>query len=213
MNVTIIDYGSGNLRSVTKAFEFAQKKTGGGSVIVSSDPNKLINASHIVLPGQGSFADCKSGLLAIDGMAEMLHQQVIKNAKPFLGICVGMQLMADISMERDQTYGLGWIPGEVVEIIPQDKHIKIPHMGWNALRLSGSTHPVVAGLTNGAHVYFVHSYNFVAKKPSHVLGTVKHGSTITAIVGHNNLLGAQFHPEKSQAEGLKFIESFLTWQP
>ena len=213
MNIAIIDYGSGNLRSAKKAFEHVLADLGGGTVTLTHDPSNLTNASHIVLPGVGAFADCTEGLISINGMIDALHEQVINKAKPFLGICVGMQLMADVSREKGDTNGFGWIPGDVVAITPQNKDLKVPHMGWNGLQINHSAHPAVSGLPNGAHTYFVHSYHFVTKDPSHVLATVNYGAPLNAIIGRDNIIGTQFHPEKSQRMGLTFINGFLKWRP
>lgn len=213
MNVAIIDYGSGNLRSAKKAFEHVLAQLGGGKVTLASDPSNLTNATHIVLPGVGAFSDCKAGLLSINGMIDALHEQVINKSKPFLGICVGMQLMADVSHEKGDTNGFGWIPGEVVAITSQKQDLKIPHMGWNSLQINSSAHPAVSVLPNGAHTYFVHSYNFVTKDPAHVLATVNYGTPLNAIIGRDNIIGTQFHPEKSQRVGLAFISGFLRWHP
>ena len=213
MNVAIIDYGSGNLRSAVKAFERGASELGGGTVSLTSDPQELMHASHIVLPGVGSFSDCMAGLLARDGMIEALRRQVIGNHKPFLGICVGMQLMANIGQENKKTNGFGWIPGEVVEISSGDSTLKIPHMGWNDLIIHKPDHPAMSGLTDGAHAYFVHSYQFVTHNPKDILATVNYGVPLTAAVAKNNLIGTQFHPEKSQQTGITFIKNFLSWQP
>jgi len=207
----IIDYGSGNLRSVAKAFEHASVE----DVLVTNDPADLAAASHIVLPGVGAYADCKAGLLAVPGMIEALTEQVIDQKKPFLGICVGMQLMATFGREHGETAGFDWIAGEVVEIAPKvlsgDASLKIPHMGWNELNFKKSPHPVLAGFEPGAHAYFVHSYYFAATHAEHVLASVEYGGTVTAMIGRDNMIGTQFHPEKSQHFGLAFIENFLKW--
>ncbi|MFQ5763315.1 MAG: imidazole glycerol phosphate synthase subunit HisH [Rhodospirillales bacterium] len=214
MSVAIIDYGSGNLRSAAKAFERAQAEAGLGiDVAVTGDAHALKRATHIVLPGVGAFADCRRGLAALDGMADALEDQVIGTGKPFLGICVGMQLMADVGREHETTRGLGWIPGEVVALEPADKGLKIPHMGWNDLRPEKPPHPVFTGVPEGAHAYFVHSYGFEADDPAHVLATVDYGGPTTAAVGRDNIVGTQFHPEKSQAVGLRLITNFLEWRP
>ena len=213
MDVAIIDYGSGNLHSASNAFEHALAGLGSGSVTLTSDPDHLANFSHIVLPGVGSFADCKAGLLAVNGMIEALQEHVINRGKPFLGICVGMQLMADFGEEHGNTSGFGWIGGKVVAITPTEKNLKVPHIGWNDLRMNDKTHPIVTTLQEGVHTYFVHSYQFAAKDSSNVLATVDYGEPVTAIIGRENLIGTQFHPEKSQRVGLKFIESFLSWRP
>lgn len=209
MSVAIIDYGSGNLRSASKAFEQATREP----VHVTSDAKDLTAASHIVLPGVGSFVDCKTGLAAVPGMIDAITEQVVGAAKPFLGICVGMQLMADIGREHEEMAGLGWIPGVVQAIEPDDSTLKIPHMGWNELSFTTGIHSVLDGIGDGAHAYFVHSYSLVAANVDQVLAEVDYGGPITAIVCRDNLLGTQFHPEKSQRIGLRFIENFLCWRP
>ena len=210
--VAIIDYGSGNLRSAAKALEKASGELG-GKVIVTSKPSALSSASHIVLPGVGAFPDCRRGLEVIDGMIEALADQVYDRGKPFLGICVGMQLMAERGLEHGDTPGLGWIAGNVVPITPMDPTLKIPHVGWNNLSLSTRPHPVLSRIKNGAHAYFVHSYHLNARHPNEVLAETDHGGPVTAIVGRDNMIGTQFHPEKSQRAGLQFIQSFLEWRP
>ena len=214
MTVAIIDYGSGNLHSAAKMFERAVGEAGlDMDVTVTADADTLTSASHIVLPGVGAFADCKQGLGALPGMVDALSEQAIKGAKPFLGICVGMQLMAGIGREHIDTPGFGWVPGEVVAITPSDKALKIPHMGWNSLHLEVPDHPLFDGVGEGAHVYFVHSYGFKAADPADVLATVDYGGPVAAVVGRDNLVGTQFHPEKSQAVGLGLITNFLKWRP
>ena len=214
MSVAIIDYGSGNLRSAAKAFERAQAEAGLDlGVAVTRQPADLKKASHIVLPGVGAFADCRHGLDSLPGMTEALEDQVIGGGKPFLGICVGMQLMATMGREHGDTPGLDWIKGEVVPLRPSDETLKIPHMGWNNLNFQASTHPLFEGIPEGAHVYFVHSYGFSAADPADILADVDYGGPTTAAVGRGNLVGTQFHPEKSQAVGLKLITNFLEWRP
>ncbi|EKE78416.1 imidazole glycerol phosphate synthase subunit HisH [Oceanibaculum indicum] len=210
----IIDYGSGNLRSAAKAFERSARDNGiEAEVIVTAEAAALAGASHIVLPGVGAFADCKRGLAAVPGMIEALEEQVISGGKPFLGICVGMQLMADRGLEFETSQGLGWIPGDVVALTPSDKTLKVPHMGWNELQLANTDHPVLAGISSGDHAYFVHSYHLAASDPAQILATVDYGGPVTAIVGRDNLVGTQFHPEKSQEAGLRLIANFLGWTP
>ncbi|KZD06290.1 imidazole glycerol phosphate synthase subunit HisH [Oceanibaculum pacificum] len=210
----IIDYGSGNLRSAAKAFERAARDNGiDAAVTVTADAAALATASHIVLPGVGAFADCKRGLAAVPGMIEALEEQVIRRGKPFLGICVGMQLMASRGLEFETSQGLGWIPGDVVILKPSDPALKVPHMGWNDLALRATDHPALAGLSTGDHAYFVHSYQLAAADPGHVLATVEYGGTVTALVGRDNMVGTQFHPEKSQEAGLRLIANFLRWRP
>ncbi len=217
MSVVIIDYGSGNLRSAAKAFERAAGEAGGDrEVIVSADAKALDRATHIVLPGVGAFADCMHGLEAVPGMVAALRAAIIDAAKPFLGICVGMQLMADRSREHGRHAGLGWIPGEVVAMDPprgDDGPLPIPHMGWNGLELRRPEHPTLRGIAADDHVYFVHGYHFVCETSAHLLATVDYGGPIAAIVGRDNMVGTQFHPEKSQAVGLRFITNFLQWRP
>jgi glutamine amidotransferase len=213
--VAVIDYGSGNLRSVEKALERAVSDSGlACSIIVTSDPEAVRSADRIVLPGVGAFADCMSGLLAVAGMADVLTESVQQRGKPFLGICVGMQLMADAGHEHGSCAGLGWIAGEVVRLTPSPTTLKVPHMGWNEVRVT-SEHPVLAhlGRDPGSHAYFVHSYHFKCQSPEHLLATSDYGGTVTAAVGRDNLLGTQFHPEKSQAAGLKLLENFMRWRP
>jgi glutamine amidotransferase len=214
MTVVIIDYGSGNLRSAAKAFERAAAEAGcNGKVMVTSDPAGLRRASHIVLPGVGAFADCWQGLAALPDMLPALEEAVIRQAKPFLGICVGMQLMATTGHEHGVHDGLGWIAGEVVPIDPDQATLKIPHMGWNEIEIGESSHPVLADLPSGTHLYFVHGYHFTCTNPENVLATVDYGGPITAVVGRDNLVGTQFHPEKSQGAGLRLIANFLGWRP
>jgi glutamine amidotransferase len=203
----IIDYGSGNIRSVVKSFEHVN----GGQVLSTNDPLELEGASHIVLPGVGAFADCKTGLKAFPGLVDALIEQVIGKKKPFLGICVGMQLMATLGREYGETAGFDWIRGNVVKLKPDNINLKIPHMGWNELVFHKTTHPVLNGLGSTPHAYFVHSYCFEAANVEHVLASVEYGGLVTAIVGRDNLIGTQFHPEKSQHFGLDLIKRFLTW--
>ncbi len=218
MSVVIVDYGSGNLRSAAKAFERAAAESSLATpVTVSSDPKTLRTASHIVLPGQGAFAECKRGLSDLPGMIEALEEAVIDGGKPFLGICVGMQLMARTGHEHGEHEGLGWIEGKVVPIEAKDPSLwtqgKIPHMGWNDLEILDGTHPVLEGVETGRHAYFVHGYRFVCDEQSCVLAEVDYGGPIAAAVGRDNIMGTQFHPDKSQATGLKLIANFLRWRP
>jgi glutamine amidotransferase len=208
MTVAIVDYGSGNLHSAAKAFE----RMADEPIIVTADPAAVAGADRIVLPGVGAFGDCWGGLNALDGMVEALEQAVVRGGRPFLGICVGMQLMATRGLEHGEHPGLGWIPGEVVRIEPTDPTLKVPHMGWNELSVARS-HPVLDGLPAAAHMYFVHSYQFVVENASHVLATTDYGGPVTAVIGRENMIGSQFHPEKSQKSGLAFIEAFLKWNP
>ncbi len=213
MGVVVIDYGSGNLRSVAKAVERAVREDGLDlSVRVTGDAGALKDASHVVLPGVGAFGDCRAGLAALPGMGEALSEAVIGQGRPFLGICVGMQLMADVGREHGNHDGLGWISGQVAALEPGDKTLKIPHMGWNELRFD-KEHPVFEGLDDGAHAYFVHSYHFRCADPGHLLAHVDYGGPVAAVIGRDNMIGTQFHPEKSQATGLGLIANFLAWKP
>jgi len=214
MNVVIVDYGSGNLRSAAKAFERAiAEQDLARTVKVTGKARDLLDASHVVLPGVGAFGDCRRGLDVLPGMVEALQRSVIEHGRPFLGICVGMQLMAAVGREHGVHRGLDWIPGEVVLLEPDDAHLKIPHMGWNELRISDSAHPFFDGIGPDSHAYFVHSYGFACSDPRHTLATVDYGGPVTAVIGRDNMLGTQFHPEKSQAVGLRLIANFLKWRP
>ncbi len=213
METVIIDYGSGNLRSAAKALERCCREAGlAMSINVTSDPDKVAMADHVVLPGVGAFRACKNGLMAVDGMVDALTEAVIEKGRPFLGICVGMQLMASRGLEHGTAEGLGWIAGDVVKLTPDDPELKIPHMGWNDLDVK-QPHPLFDGITTGQHAYFVHSYQLAAADPAHVLATVDYGGPITAVIGRDNMVGTQFHPEKSQVTGLRLIENFLKWKP
>jgi glutamine amidotransferase len=212
--VAIVDYGSGNLRSAAKAFERAVGEAGlDAEVRVTAEPTCVLRADRIVLPGVGAFADCRRGLDAVPGMVDALRQAVLDRGRPFLGICVGMQLLADVGREHGNHQGLGWIGGEVARIAPVDPSLKIPHMGWNELVLARPDHPLLRGIGNGAHAYFVHSYAFVCAEDADVLARVDYGGPITAVIGRDNIAGTQFHPEKSQAVGLRLIANFLGWRP
>lgn len=214
MTVVIVDYGSGNLRSAAKAFERAiSEENLALSVKVTGDARDLVDASHVVLPGVGAFGDCRRGLDAVPGMSESLQRTVVEQGRPFLGICVGMQLMATVGREHGVHEGLGWVPGEVILLRPDGADLKIPHMGWNGLRMMGAAHPLFAGIEPDAHAYFVHSYGFVCSHADHVLATVDYGGSVNAVIGRDNMLGTQFHPEKSQAVGLRLIRNFLKWRP
>ena len=213
MTVAIVDYGSGNLRSAAKAFERAAREAGTHErVLVTSEPREVAAADRIVLPGVGAFADCRAGLYAVPGMVEALQREVIERAKPFLGICVGMQLMATRGVEYGIHAGLDWIEGDVVRIQPGPDHLKIPHMGWNELT-DLKPHALLAGIAERDHAYFVHSFQLKAARPETVLALTDYGGPITAMVGRDNLAGTQFHPEKSQATGLRLIANFLRWNP
>jgi len=213
MSVALIDYGSGNLRSAAKALERAAREAGLSTEIkVTSRAEDVRAADRVVLPGVGAFADCKNGLMALPGMGEALDEAVIRHGKPFLGICVGMQLMATRGLEFQVTEGLGWIPGEVRAIEPRDPSFKIPHMGWNALEIR-KAHPLLDGIKSGDHAYFVHSFQLVCANPEDMIATVDYAGPITAMVGRGNFAGTQFHPEKSQATGLRLLTNFLKWAP
>jgi imidazole glycerol-phosphate synthase subunit HisH len=213
MTIAVIDYGSGNLRLAAKACERAAADIGiGDSVVVTSRPEEILAADRVVLPGQGAFADCRRGVAAVPGLEEALREAVIARGRPFLGICVGMQLMAERGLEFEIVDGFGWIAGEVVAIEPNDPTLKIPHMGWNELT-PRSDHPVLAGLPAGTHVYFVHGFELYPSDPANVLAETDYGGPIVAAVGRDNLIGTQFHPDKSQGAGLLFIANFLRWRP
>ena len=213
MIVAIVDYGSGNLRSAAKAFERAAVENDVRAEIrVTNRADVLAAADYIVLPGVGAFADCRRGLGAVAGLEGALQEAVILRGRPFLGICVGMQLMAEWGREFETTEGLGWIGGEVVAIAPRDPDLKIPHMGWNEI-VSRVAHPLLAGLAAGAHAYFVHSYHYRLAEPAHLLADTDYGGHLAAVIGRDNLAGTQFHPEKSQETGLRLIGNFLRWRP
>ncbi|PWC63586.1 imidazole glycerol phosphate synthase [Azospirillum sp. TSH7] len=210
--VALIDYGSGNLRSAAKAIERAAGEAESSyNVLVTSDADAVRHADRVVLPGVGAFADCKRGLSEVPGMLDALEEVVHRRGRPFLGICVGMQLMAERGREYGVTEGLGWIRGEVVKLEPADPTLKIPHMGWNELNIR-RPHPVLAGLPEGAHAYFVHSYQFKPADPDTLIASADYGGPFAAVVGRDNLVGTQFHPEKSQATGLALIANFLRWK-
>lgn len=216
MKVAIIDYGSGNLRSATKAFERSAREAGLSAEIILTDKAEIVaKADRVVLPGVGAYADCKRGLAAVPGMIEALNEIVITKARPFLGICVGMQLMSSRGLEKTITEGLGWIKGDVVEMTPNDPTLKIPQIGWNTVDLARE-HPLFAGIETGEiglNAYFVHSYHFVTKRPQDRLAIVDYGGAMTAVVARDNMIGTQFHPEKSQTLGLAMIRNFLGWKP
>ncbi|MBO9100446.1 MULTISPECIES: imidazole glycerol phosphate synthase subunit HisH [unclassified Rhizobium] len=216
MRVVIIDYGSGNLRSATKAFERAAREIGIDADIELTDKaERVASADRIVLPGVGAYADCRRGLGAVDGMSEALAEAVEHKARPFFGICVGMQLMSSRGLEKTTTQGLGWIKGDVVEMTPSDPSLKIPQIGWNTLDLR-RPHALFDGIKtgqDGLHAYFVHSYHLAAADDGDIIATTNYGGAMTAFVGRDNMVGAQFHPEKSQTLGLTLISNFLRWQP
>ncbi|MGQ3673637.1 imidazole glycerol phosphate synthase subunit HisH [Xanthobacter sp. TB0136] len=219
MSVAIIDYNSGNLHSAQKAMERAASELDNGrpapQVVLTSDPDVVRRADRVVLPGVGAFADCRAGLDAVPGMVEALHEAVQTRGKPFLGICVGMQLLAERGREHGVTEGLGWVPGEVDRIMPSDPQLKVPHMGWNTLS-TRCEHPLLAGIPTGEkglHAYFVHSYHLKPANGLDLVATTDYGGTITAMVAHGNVAGTQFHPEKSQTLGLALLANFLKWHP
>jgi glutamine amidotransferase len=211
--VALIDYGSGNLRSAEKALaRAAADGATGHEIVVTSNANVVAEAERVVLPGVGAFADCMKGVSSIPHMIDALRDKVLNKGAPFLGICVGMQLLADVGREHGDHKGLGWIPGEVVKLEPAEPQLKVPHMGWNALSLL-QPHALFEGMEDGADVYFVHSYYFRPKQLEHILAATDYAGSIPAIVGRDNIAGTQFHPEKSQAAGLAFLERFLKWRP
>jgi glutamine amidotransferase len=216
MTVAIVDYGSGNLHSAAKAFERAARESGSDQpIVVTNDPDVVRGADRVVLPGVGAFADCRRGLDAVSGMVEALNQTVRRNGRPFLGICVGMQLMAERGREYEVVDGLGWIPGEVDRITPSDPDLKIPHMGWNTLN-ARRAHPLFDGISlgnDGLHGYFVHSYHLKTSQSDCLIAEADYGGAVTAVVARDNYVGTQFHPEKSQRLGLALIANFLKWKP
>ena len=216
MKVAIIDYGSGNLRSATKAFERAAREGGIDAEIILTDKSDVVAAAdRVVLPGVGAYADCRAGLNAVDGMVDALKDVVEARARPFLGICVGTQLMSSRGLEKTTTEGFGWIPGDVVEMQLDDPSLKIPQIGWNTIDLT-KPHPLFDGIPtgpDGLHAYFVHSYHLKAENPDHVLATTQYGGTVTAAVGREDMAGTQYNPEKSQAHRLAVIANFLRWKP
>jgi glutamine amidotransferase len=212
--VAVIDYGSGNLRSAAKALERAAGDAGlTADVRVTDRAREVAAADRLVLPGVGAFGDCWRGLTALDGVVDALREAALDRGRPFLGICVGMQLMATRGLEYGETPGLDWLPGEVTALAPADPALKIPHMGWNVLQPVAPHHAVLAGLPEEAHAYFVHSYAFRARNENHVLATTDYGGRVAAVIGRDNLVGTQFHPEKSQSTGLRLLANFLTWTP
>lgn len=216
MRIAIIDYGSGNLRSAQKAFERAAREAGiSADIQLTSDADWVSKADRIVLPGVGAYADCRAGLDGVDGMVEALEETVLTQAKPFLGICVGMQLMASCGLEKAKTNGLDWIAGNVVRLQPDDKDLKIPQIGWNTLDVK-KPHALLDGIDtgeNGLHAYFVHSYHMECQNEDECIATTNYGGAVTAMIGRDNMVGTQFHPEKSQRLGLALITNFLKWAP
>ncbi len=215
MKVVIVDYGSGNLHSAQKAIERAAVQIGGIQVEVSSDAQEILKADRIILPGVGAFGDCKRGLLAVPGLITALNETIIERGRPFLGICVGMQLLATIGLEHEKTDGLDWIHGIVKPLDPEDKSLRIPQMGWNTLT-AVRDHKLLTGIPTGDegfHAYFVHSYFFDAENDEDVVAVTDYGGPVTAIISRDNIAGSQFHPEKSQRLGITFLENFLRWKP
>ena len=213
MKVAIVDYGSGNLHSAHKAFERAAREAGvAAEVRVTADPDWTLAADRIVLPGVGAYADCRRGLDAAAGMVEALSESVRRRGRPFLGICVGMQLLATRGLEHETVAGLDWIAGDVAAICPANPKLKIPHMGWNTLD-ARRPHALLDGVRPGLHAYFVHSFQLYPADPSDIVATADYGGPITAIVARDNVAGTQFHPEKSQTLGLALIGNFLKWRP
>jgi len=213
VTTVIVDYNSGNLHSAAKSFQRMAQELDAGRVLVTSDPDQVARADRIVLPGVGAFAECRAGLMGFDGLFEAMEHAVLSRAVPFLGICVGMQMMATRGLEHGlDTPGFDWIKGEVVALTPSDPGLKIPHMGWNDLVID-TPHPVLKGLKTGDHAYFVHSYHLVASDPAQRLAHCDYGGDVTAVVGRDNIIGTQFHPEKSQSTGLRLIGNFLGWRP
>jgi glutamine amidotransferase len=216
MTVAIVDYDSGNLHSALKAFERAARDNGiAARIETTKQAETVANADRVVLPGVGAYADCRAGLDAVPGMVEALREAVERRSRPFLGICVGAQLMSERGLEKTITHGLGWIAGDVARIEPNDDKLKIPQIGWNTLELD-RPHPLLAGIPTGEigwHAYFVHSYHLATARPEQRIATTDYGGPVTAAVGRDNLFGVQFHPEKSQKLGLKLIANFLRWKP
>nr|WP_309501899.1 imidazole glycerol phosphate synthase subunit HisH [uncultured Roseovarius sp.] len=212
MTTVIVDYEGGNLHSAEKAFQRVAREVGAGDVRVTSDPDVILGAERVVLPGNGAFPACREALFDHRGIHEAIHEMVINRARPFMGICVGMQMLATRGLEYTETPGFDWIAGTIAPIAPADPALKVPHMGWNDLVVDQS-HPVLDGITTGQHAYFVHSYQFQVDDPAHLLAHVDYAGPVTAIVGRDNIIGTQFHPEKSQATGLALIANFLLWRP
>ncbi len=212
MLTALIDYDSGNLHSAQKAFERMAREIGHGTIVVTSEPDVVARADRIVLPGDGAFPACREALFALEGLGEAIIEAVEGKGRPFLGICVGMQMLATVGHEYRETPGFGWIDSEISRIQPSDPSMKVPHMGWNDLVID-HPHPVLDGIKTGDHAYFVHSYHMAMRDPAERLAHVDYGGDIPAIVGRGNIIGTQFHPEKSQATGLRLIANFLNWKP
>ena len=212
MTTVIVDYESGNLHSAEKAFQRMASEVGAGAVTVTSDPDSVRSATRVVLPGDGAFPACRDELYDHRGLFEAIEETVITQGRPFMGICIGMQMLATRGLEYRETDGFDWISGTVDRIAPSDTALKVPHMGWNDLVID-QPHPVFDGISTGDHAYFVHSYHFRVSDPAHLLAHVEYGGPITAVVGRDNIVGTQFHPEKSQSTGLRIIANFLNWKP
>ncbi|HKL05908.1 MAG TPA: imidazole glycerol phosphate synthase subunit HisH [Roseovarius sp.] len=212
MTTVIVDYESGNLHSAEKAFQRMASEVGAGAVTVTSDPDTVRRATRVVLPGDGAFPACRDELYDHRGLFEAIEETVITQGRPFMGICIGMQMLATRGLEYRETNGFDWIGGTVDRIAPSDTALKVPHMGWNDLVID-QPHPVFDGISTGDHAYFVHSYHFRVSDPAHLLAHVEYGGPITAVVGRDNIVGTQFHPEKSQSTGLRIIANFLNWKP
>ncbi len=212
MTTVIVDYESGNLHSAEKAFQRMASEVGAGEVIVTSDPDVIRGADRIVLPGDGAFPSCRAALFDHRGVYEAMDEAVQTQGRPFLGICIGMQMLATRGLEYEETPGFDWIPGEVRALSPSDITLKVPHMGWNDLQID-HLHPVLEGVTTGDHAYFVHSYQMHAMDEAHLLAHCDYAERVTAVVGHGTVVGTQFHPEKSQTTGLRIISNFLSWTP
>ncbi|GGE46696.1 imidazole glycerol phosphate synthase subunit HisH [Actibacterium pelagium] len=212
MVTAIVDYESGNLHSAEKAFQRMARETGAGEVIVTSDPDAVRRADRVVLPGDGAFPACRKELFDHRGLFEAIEDAVITGGKPFMGICIGMQMLATRGLEYEETPGFDWIGGQVEKIAPSDASLKVPHMGWNDLVID-NPHAVLEGIETGDHAYFVHSYHFKVADPAHLIAHCDYAGKITAIVGRDNIVGTQFHPEKSQDNGLRIIGNFLNWAP
>lgn len=212
MTTALVDYDSGNLHSAQKAFERMATEVGAGPIVVTSDPDVVAKADRIVLPGDGAFPHCRAELFARTGLAEAIIEAVTTRARPFFGICVGMQMMATRGHEYETTAGFDWIAGDICRIVPDDPALKVPHMGWNDLVID-HPHPVLEGISTGDHAYFVHSYAMDVADPAQRLAHVNYGGEVTAMIGRDTMIGTQFHPEKSQAAGLRMIGNFLRWTP
>lgn len=212
MTTVIVDYESGNLHSAEKAFQRMAAEADAGRVVVTSDPDIVRQATRIVLPGDGAFPACRKELFDHRGLFEAMEEAVKTHGRPFMGICIGMQMLADTGLEYTETPGFGWIDGTVGPIVPSDPSMKVPHMGWNDLIIN-APHPILDGVDTGHHAYFVHSYHFQVTDPATLVAHAEYGGAVTAVVGQDNVVGTQFHPEKSQSTGLRIIHNFLTWSP